>query len=110
MPTESSSPRLKKIDTKMPIGSSSSALGGRFMVGSSDAKGIRWTPGRSPSKHKDPVGRASHRVTCAVLTFDTTTKGIYMNVAWNQEDFHKIIDQSSTIEPDFGSIYASLHV
>jgi hypothetical protein len=33
-----------------------------------------------------------------------------MNVAWKQGDFHKIVDQSSIIEPNFDSINDALHV
>ena len=33
-----------------------------------------------------------------------------MNVAWKQEDFHRIIDQSSITEPDLDSISEALHV
>ena len=40
----------------------------------------------------------------------TNHKSIYMNVAWKQEDFHRIIDQSSITEPDFDSINDALHV
>ena len=33
-----------------------------------------------------------------------------MNVAWKREDFHRILDQSSIIEPEFDSISDALHV
>jgi hypothetical protein len=46
----------------MPIRSPPSALDGFKMVGRLYALSIRWTPGRSPLKHNDLVGRASHQV------------------------------------------------